>query len=67
MDGIRHKLSPQARQYLDRAREYIAEKDQRRDNSRPHSTNFHMDVFSNDSSNREQYSDARTEWKGRKA
>lgn len=66
MDRIRHKLSPAAQQYLDRAREYMAEKDQRRANDRPRSTNFHFDVFAHDSSNRERYADQRTEWKSRK-
>jgi len=66
MDSIRHKLSPAGREYLDRAREYVALKDRERENSRPRSTNFHMDVFANDSSNREQHRDSRTEWKGRK-
>jgi len=67
MDSIRHKLSPAAQQYLDRAREYMAQKDQRRTNSRPRSTNFHFDVFAHDSSNREAHSDERTGWKSRKS
>jgi hypothetical protein len=66
IDSIRHKLSPVARQYVDQAREYLAQKDAARENSRPRSTNFHMDVFSHDSSNREQHRDARTDWRGRK-
>jgi hypothetical protein len=66
MDSIRHKLSPAGREYLDRAREYVALKDRERENSKPRSVNFHMDIFSNDSSNRERYADERTAWKGRK-
>ncbi len=66
MDGIRHRLSPQARQYLDRAREYVALKDRERSNLSPRSTNFHMDVFANDSSNRDSHADERTGWKNKK-
>ncbi len=32
----------------------------------PREVGFHLDVFSNDSSNREVHRDARTDWKGRK-
>ena len=66
MDSIRHKLSPAGREYLDRAREYVAHKDRERENNKPRATNFHFDVFAHDSSNREQHSDERTGWKGRK-
>ncbi len=67
MDGIRSRLSPQAQQYLDRAREYVALKDRERSNVQPRSTNFYMDVFAHDSSNREGHADERTQWKNRKA
>lgn len=66
MDSRRDSLSPFTRQFMDRAREYQAIKDQERANSRPRSTNFHMDVFAHDSSNREQHSDERTGWRRRK-
>jgi hypothetical protein len=66
MDSIRHKLSPAGREYLDRAREYVAQKDRARENSRPRSTNFFIDVFAHDASNRERHADERTGWKGRK-
>jgi hypothetical protein len=59
-------MSAHGRQFLDQAREYQEMKDQQRENSRPRSTNFHIDVFANDSSNREAYRDARTNWQGRK-
>jgi hypothetical protein len=41
---------------------------ERTDSSRPQprDVGFHLDVFSNDSSNRETHRDARTDWKGRK-
>ena len=35
--------------------------------SAPRDVGFHIDVFSNNSSNREAYRDAKTEWRGRKA
>jgi len=66
MNNIRNRMSPQGRQFLDQAREYQKQKDKQRENVRPRSTNFHIDVFSHDSSNREQYRDARTNWQGRK-
>jgi hypothetical protein len=66
IDSIKNKLSPAARQRIDQAREYLAQKDARRENTRPRATNFHMDVFSQDSSNREVHRDERTGWKGRK-
>ncbi len=66
MDGMRDRLSPQVRQYLDRAREYVALKDRERSNVHPRSTNFYMDVFAHDSSNRDSHSDERTGWKSRK-
>jgi hypothetical protein len=34
--------------------------------SKPRDVGFHLDVFSNDSSNREIHSDAKTGWRGRK-
>ncbi len=62
---VRHGLSQEAKQYLDRAREYVALKDRERVN--PRSTNAHFEVFSHDSSNREGHADERTGWKNRKA
>ena len=66
MNNMRERMSPKGRQFLDQAREYQAMKDKEREQSRPRGTNFHMDVFAYDSSNREQYRDERTGWRGRK-
>lgn len=66
MNNLRNRMSAHGRQFLDQAREYQEQKDKQRENSRPRSTNFHIDVFANDSSNREQHRDARTNWQGRK-
>lgn len=66
MNNMRSRLSPQGRQFLDQAREYQVMKDKERENSKPRSTNFHIDVFAHDSSNREQHRDERTGWRGRK-
>ena len=67
MNGIRSKLSPATRRYLDEYREYQAQKDKERAQSRSKSADFHMEVFAMDSSNREAYADERTGWRGRKA
>jgi len=48
----------------DFARHAMDRTDNRR--SAPREVGFHLDVFSNDSSNREVHRDARTDWKGRK-
>ena len=66
MNNMKERMSPKGRQFLDQAREYQAMKDKEREQSRPRGTNFHMDVFAYDSSNREQYRDERTGWRGRK-
>jgi hypothetical protein len=64
--NTRHGLSAQARERVEAAREYLAQKDQQRKNQRPRSTNFHIEVFSHDSSNREAYRDARTNWQSKR-
>jgi hypothetical protein len=66
MNNLRNKMTPQGRRFLDQARAYQALKDKARENSRPRSANFYIDVFANDSSNREQHRDERTQWRGRK-
>jgi hypothetical protein len=66
MNNLRDRMSPAGRQFLDQAREYQEQKDRQRENTRPRSTNFHIEVFANDSSNRESHSDERTGWRSRK-
>jgi hypothetical protein len=63
-DGrVMHGLSSEGREFAERAREYVASKQR----SGPSSANFHIDVLSHDSSNREPHRDARTEWRARRA
>ena len=49
----------------DFAREAISRSNNRR--AVPRDVGFHLDVFSNNSSNREVHRDAKTDWRGRKA
>jgi ElaB/YqjD/DUF883 family membrane-anchored ribosome-binding protein len=62
MDKLRDRLSDAGKQFAERARQYVDSKPRRGFQS----PNFHMDVFSFDSSNREVHRDDRTGWKGRK-
>jgi len=59
---VRHGMSAEGREFAARMREYVDSKPR----TRPGSANFHIDVFANDSSNREAHADARTNWKSRK-
>lgn len=59
-------MSPAGQRFLDQAREYQAQKDRERANSRPRNVNFFMDVFAHDASNRERHYDERTGWRGKK-
>jgi hypothetical protein len=62
LDQAKARFSPQGREFAARMREYVNSK--RRPG--PGSANFHIDVFSHDRSNREEYRDARTDWKSRR-
>ena len=58
------KMSPKGRQFAERAMEYVDQKKSKR--GLGDEANFHLEAFSYDSSNREAYLDAQSDWKRRK-